>query len=178
MLFDCNYLFIFFRRQFDNIKRVFKVVEEMPGAIVENIKNAFQLSDDLAKKYACVVFIACIRFDTSKKKLQHISFNSWKACSEIIMEQWTYNISGKTIILSQILIITKNRWNKNNKIYTIFKLLTNFLNNILEKLMILWAPYTYISRDAYLIVGGNEKYLNVFTRVIRILQNEKYYTEI
>lgn len=67
----------------------------MPGAIVENIKNSFQLSEDLSKKYACVVFIACIRFDTSKKKLQHLSFNSWKACSEIIMEQWTYNMSGK-----------------------------------------------------------------------------------
>lgn len=90
-------MFIFLRRQFDNIKRVFKVVEEMPGAIVENIKNSFQLSDELAKKYACVVFIACIRFETSKKKLQHLSFNSWKACSEIIMEQWTYNVSGKKI---------------------------------------------------------------------------------
>lgn len=67
----------------------------MPGAIVGNIKNSFQLSDELAKKYACVVFIACIRFETSKKKLQHLSFSSWKACSEIIMEQWTYNVSGK-----------------------------------------------------------------------------------
>lgn len=76
---------------------MFKVVEEMPGAIVENIKNSFQLSDDLAKKYACIVFIACIRFETSKKKLQYLSFNSWKTCSEIIMEQWTYNISGKEV---------------------------------------------------------------------------------
>lgn len=87
----------FYRRQFDNIKRVFKVVEEMPGAIVDNIKSSFHLSDELAKKYACVVFIACIRFETTKKKLQHLSFNSWKTCSEVIMEQWTYNISGKNL---------------------------------------------------------------------------------
>lgn len=66
----------------------------MPGAIVENIKNSFYLPDELAKKYACVVFIACIRFEMSKKKLQHLSFGSWKTCSEIIMEQWTYNLSG------------------------------------------------------------------------------------
>lgn len=88
---------LFCRRQFDNIKRVFKTVEEMPGAIVGNIKNSFHLSDELAKKYACVVFIACIRFETSKKKLQYLSFYNWKACSEIIMEQWTYNGSGKNL---------------------------------------------------------------------------------
>ncbi|KAJ8984025.1 hypothetical protein NQ317_012249 [Molorchus minor] len=82
------------RRQFDNVKRVFKTVEEMPGSIVENIKNNFYLPDELATKYACIVFITCIRFETSKKKLQHLSFNSWKMCCEAIMEQWTYNMIG------------------------------------------------------------------------------------
>ncbi|KAJ8926303.1 hypothetical protein NQ314_021343 [Rhamnusium bicolor] len=84
------------RRQFDNVKRVFKVVEEMPGSIIENIKNLFYLPDELAKKYACIVFLACIRFETSKKKLQYLSFNSWKKCCEAIMEQWTYKITGKS----------------------------------------------------------------------------------
>ncbi|XP_018565406.1 acidic fibroblast growth factor intracellular-binding protein isoform X2 [Anoplophora glabripennis] len=82
------------RRQFDNVKRIFKTVEEMPGSIIENIKNLFYLPDKLAKKYACIVFIACIRFETSKKKLQHLSFNSWKKCCETIMEHWTYKITG------------------------------------------------------------------------------------
>lgn len=58
---------IYFRRQFDNIKRVYKMVEEIPGSIVENIKNSFYLSDDLAKQYASIVFLASIRFETSKK---------------------------------------------------------------------------------------------------------------
>uniref|UniRef100_A0A3Q4FXR3 Fibroblast growth factor (acidic) intracellular binding protein a n=1 Tax=Neolamprologus brichardi TaxID=32507 RepID=A0A3Q4FXR3_NEOBR len=35
------------RRQFDNFKRVFKVVEELKGPLVENIRQHFLLSDKL-----------------------------------------------------------------------------------------------------------------------------------
>lgn len=42
----CNYNF---RRQFDNVKRIFKAVEEMQGSIIKNISNLFLLSEDLAK---------------------------------------------------------------------------------------------------------------------------------
>lgn len=37
------------RRQFDNVKRVFKVVEDMAGHIANNVKQNFMLSDDLAR---------------------------------------------------------------------------------------------------------------------------------
>lgn len=37
------------RRQYDNVKRVFKVVEDLPGSLAANIKQHFLLSDDLAK---------------------------------------------------------------------------------------------------------------------------------
>ncbi|XP_026313917.1 acidic fibroblast growth factor intracellular-binding protein isoform X2 [Hyposmocoma kahamanoa] len=37
------------RRQFDNVRRVFKTVEEMPGNVVANIRNTFLLSEPLAK---------------------------------------------------------------------------------------------------------------------------------
>lgn len=37
------------RRQFDNLKRVFKVVEDLSGNLVENIKLNFLLSTDLAQ---------------------------------------------------------------------------------------------------------------------------------
>lgn len=37
------------RRQFDNVKRIFKVVEEMPGSLVQNIQKYFLLSEELAK---------------------------------------------------------------------------------------------------------------------------------
>ncbi|XP_060534452.1 acidic fibroblast growth factor intracellular-binding protein [Cylas formicarius] len=82
------------RRQFDNIKRIYKTVDEMPGSIVENIKNCFYLPEELAKKYASIVFLAAIRFETSKKKLNYMSFNTWKRCCEVIMDQWTYKLTG------------------------------------------------------------------------------------
>lgn len=37
------------RRQYDNVKRVFKIVEDLPGSLITNIKQHFLLSDDLAK---------------------------------------------------------------------------------------------------------------------------------
>ncbi|ENN72315.1 hypothetical protein YQE_11058, partial [Dendroctonus ponderosae] len=82
------------RRQFDNIKRVYKMVEEIPGSIMENIKSSFYVSDDLARKYASIVFLAAIRFETSKKKLNTMTFPAWKRCCEAIMAQWTYKLTG------------------------------------------------------------------------------------
>lgn len=37
------------RRQYDNVKRIFKIVEDLPGSLVTNIKQHFLLPDDLAK---------------------------------------------------------------------------------------------------------------------------------
>ncbi|KAK4878573.1 hypothetical protein RN001_011079 [Aquatica leii] len=78
------------RRQFDNLKRIFKTVEEMPGSLVQNIQKLFSLSEDLARRYAAVVFLACLRFETSKRKLQYLSFPTLKQCSECVMNFWTY----------------------------------------------------------------------------------------
>ncbi|KAF5306602.1 hypothetical protein FQR65_LT18526 [Abscondita terminalis] len=78
------------RRQFDNLKRIFKTVEEMPGSLVLNIQKLYSLSEDLARRYAAVVFLACLRFETSKRKLQHLSFPTLKQCSESVMDLWTY----------------------------------------------------------------------------------------
>ncbi|KRT79401.1 hypothetical protein AMK59_7736 [Oryctes borbonicus] len=84
------------KRQFDNVKRVFKVVEEMPGSMVQNIQKSFFLPEELAKRYACVVFLACLRFETSKRRLQHMSFGAFKKCTEIIMDNWTYPYQPNT----------------------------------------------------------------------------------
>lgn len=37
------------RRQFDNVKRIFKCVEEMPGNVTSNIRTAFMLPEELAR---------------------------------------------------------------------------------------------------------------------------------
>lgn len=71
------------RRQFDNVKRIFKAVEEMPGNTATNIKQLFILSDELAQKYAAIVFIACLRFETTKRKLQYLNFKDFYECSQV-----------------------------------------------------------------------------------------------
>ena len=43
------------RRQFDNVKRVHKVVEDMDGSLIDNIRSQFLLPDSLASRYACMV---------------------------------------------------------------------------------------------------------------------------
>lgn len=37
------------RRQFDNVKRIFKCVEEMPGSVTNNIRTNFLLPEGLAR---------------------------------------------------------------------------------------------------------------------------------
>ncbi|XP_043680962.1 acidic fibroblast growth factor intracellular-binding protein isoform X2 [Vespula pensylvanica] len=115
------------RRQYDNVKRVFKVVEDLPGSLVTNIRQHFLLSEDLAKyieinfifnniifnrilyvynfiyiyiylkmyrRYAAVVFIACLRFEMSKRKLQFLTFPDLYHCANSMMVAWTYRCVG------------------------------------------------------------------------------------
>lgn len=79
------------RRQFDNLKRVFKTVEEMMGSLVENIKTHYLLSEDLARQYAAIVFIANNRFETGKKKLSHLSFEDFVFCANQMITNWSYS---------------------------------------------------------------------------------------
>ncbi|XP_030637941.1 acidic fibroblast growth factor intracellular-binding protein B isoform X2 [Chanos chanos] len=77
------------RRQFDNFKRVFKVVEELRGPLVENIQHHFLLSDALARDYAAIVFFANSRFETGKRKLQYLSFQDFAFCAGQLISYWT-----------------------------------------------------------------------------------------
>ncbi|XP_047098835.1 acidic fibroblast growth factor intracellular-binding protein [Schistocerca piceifrons] len=82
------------RRQFDNVKRVFKTVEEMPGPLVRNIQKHFLLHEETAKRYAAVVFIGLARFETGKRKLQHLVLSDFEHCAHAIMGSWTYRDPG------------------------------------------------------------------------------------
>lgn len=81
------------RRQFDNIKRVQKSIDEtqQTGSILKTIQREFLLSEDLAKKYCAIVFMANQRFELSKKKLSHLSFQSLYECALTIIKFWTYS---------------------------------------------------------------------------------------
>ncbi|CAL8111312.1 unnamed protein product [Orchesella dallaii] len=81
------------RRQFDNAKRIFKTVEELTGGLVQNIRAHFLLSEELAKKYSTVVFIAGNRFETNKRKLQYLTFKDYYNCAQAMMTYWTSPIT-------------------------------------------------------------------------------------
>lgn len=44
----------------------------------------------LCRKYGAIVFLAYLRFETSKKRLQYLSFHDLFVCSQTIMSYWTY----------------------------------------------------------------------------------------
>lgn len=79
------------RRQFDNIKRVYKTVEDMNGNLLQKIQSHFLLPYELAKKYAAIVHFASNRFETSKRKLQYLKFSDFLHCSLEIMNNWSCN---------------------------------------------------------------------------------------
>lgn len=54
------------------------------------IQREFLLSEDLARKYCAIVFIANQRFELSKKKLSYLSFRDFYECANAIMNFWTY----------------------------------------------------------------------------------------
>jgi hypothetical protein len=77
------------RRQFDNVKRVYKTVEDMSGNLSLNIQTNFLLPKNLAQKYAAVVYIANNRFETNKRKLQYLQFSDYCSVVTEMMANWS-----------------------------------------------------------------------------------------
>ncbi|KAJ3201345.1 hypothetical protein HDU82_008182 [Entophlyctis luteolus] len=65
------------RRMLDNLKRISKKIEDQNGNIQKLIQADFLLQDDLAGQYSRVIFINFYRFDTTKKKIAHLSFSDF-----------------------------------------------------------------------------------------------------
>jgi len=76
------------RRQYDNVKRVFKTIEDMAGDYVTNITAQFGLSPSLAEKYATLVFAASFKFEFSKKRLNYLNFDMIRRICLILIEDW------------------------------------------------------------------------------------------
>lgn len=90
------------RRQFDNIKRIQKAIEEaQSGSIIKSIQREFLLSEELARKYCAIVFIAGQRFETTKKKLQYLNFMDFYECSQAIMNSWTYSYHQQSVEIEE-----------------------------------------------------------------------------
>ncbi|KAF9428474.1 hypothetical protein BGZ94_002265 [Podila epigama] len=78
------------RRQFDNLKRVMKKVEDAEGrTLVQDIEHQFLLPHELAKQYAHILFIAYNKLDTSRKRLSCYQFGDFEYCGAVLMQYWT-----------------------------------------------------------------------------------------
>ncbi|KAG0263696.1 hypothetical protein BG011_008299 [Mortierella polycephala] len=78
------------RRQFDNLKRVMKKVEDAEGrTLIQDIKHQFLLPHHLARQYAHILFIADNRLDTFRKRLLCYQFQDFEYCGEVFMQHWT-----------------------------------------------------------------------------------------
>lgn len=76
-------------RQFDNLKRVYKAVtRDFRSPAVDVIQRNFGISRDLANKYSRFVFMCFHRLDTTKKRLQFLSYSDFDRFSAILMTHW------------------------------------------------------------------------------------------
>ncbi|KAI1295412.1 Acidic fibroblast growth factor intracellular-binding protein [Halotydeus destructor] len=77
------------RRQFDNVKRVYRTVEDLNGSLVQHISSHFLLPEPLAKKYAAVVYMSNNRFETNKRRLHYLKFDEFIHCAYEMMINWS-----------------------------------------------------------------------------------------
>ncbi|KAL7749874.1 hypothetical protein RI367_004750 [Sorochytrium milnesiophthora] len=76
------------RRQFDNVKRVMKRVEDIAGDVATILHTEFLL------RYACINFINNLRLDTQKRKLNLFTFADFEYCAAVFMKHWTPTSAG------------------------------------------------------------------------------------
>eukprot|EP00043_Microstomoeca_roanoka_P013072 m.127680 g.127680 ORF g.127680 m.127680 type:complete len:352 (-) comp15660_c2_seq1:33-1088(-) len=76
-------------RQFDNLRRIFKTVEDQPGSLEQLIKDNFLLNGSQAKDYAAMVFITDNRLAVEKKALQGVPLPVFLDCAREFMRSWT-----------------------------------------------------------------------------------------
>jgi len=77
------------RRQFDNIKKISKAVEDgSPKNYIGIISRDFLLSKSLAEKYAALVFAAAFRLELGKKKLSFLTFDQVKIVCLTMVNDW------------------------------------------------------------------------------------------
>lgn len=77
-------------RQFDNVKRIFKLVEDQPGRLEDMISRKFLLQPGLARDYAGLVFICNNRLAMDKKNLEGVyTLRDFLGCAGVFIKHWT-----------------------------------------------------------------------------------------
>eukprot|EP01147_Barroeca_monosierra_P000544 gene544-3862_t len=76
-------------RQFDNLRRIYKTVEDHSGQLSKLIEQSFLLEPSLARDYAAMVFITDNRLAIDKKVLQNVPLSVFLDCAHEFMREWT-----------------------------------------------------------------------------------------
>ncbi|VDM30541.1 unnamed protein product [Hydatigera taeniaeformis] len=77
------------RRQYENLRRVARLVEDTPGHLCDIIRRSFALPPALAELYAAMIFLSVNRFETSKRCFSGATFADFTYCAEQLMTYWT-----------------------------------------------------------------------------------------
>eukprot|EP00045_Choanoeca_perplexa_P012681 m.139729 g.139729 ORF g.139729 m.139729 type:complete len:345 (+) comp16097_c0_seq2:90-1124(+) len=77
------------RRQFDNLRRVYKFAEANQGELVALIANEFALHEALARQYAAMVFISDNKLAIQKKALNNVTLPTFLTCAQAMFTRWT-----------------------------------------------------------------------------------------
>lgn len=76
------------QRQFDNVKNILKSYEDMEKGLTDVLTKHYLFSDTLVTKYYPLILVFIIRFETTKKRLQYLTFDDIVTCAEFIFEGW------------------------------------------------------------------------------------------
>ncbi|VUZ48363.1 unnamed protein product [Hymenolepis diminuta] len=77
------------RRQYDNLRRVSRLVEDTPGHLCDIIRRSFCLPPSLAEIYSAMIFLSVNRFETSKRCFSGTTFADFTYCADQLMTYWT-----------------------------------------------------------------------------------------
>jgi len=121
------------QRQFDNCRRIYKVVEDAPKNIVDLICEKFFLPSDLARQYAAIIFLSSNRFECNKRKLSHLRLHNFIECSIYLTDSWTIGNFGAEFD-PEFLHNLRNLKNLSNDINKIFRMFLSLLDNETEEI--------------------------------------------
>eukprot|EP00127_Corallochytrium_limacisporum_P004860 Clim_evm4s191 gene=Clim_evmTU4s191 len=76
------------RRQFDNLKRIFKDLEDHEGGYATRIEESFYLSRELATRYARILWMSSHRIETHKKRMASHPLTVFEKSTAAIMDAW------------------------------------------------------------------------------------------
>jgi hypothetical protein len=75
--------------QFENIKRIYRFVEDKEGSLFRIIKENFYLSDKLSLCYSRIIFLCRYRIYCGKKRLRKYKLEDFMACAGLMMQYWS-----------------------------------------------------------------------------------------